>query len=223
MSALSCIDFVNELTHEDALLDASAANKLEPRNKSLLDRFCQPSSPKHTAVYFPSAVSALTAIGGTNLWHMTVAEPISATRCSIRRTLYTTGTKATDRHSQSQVAELENEFYDMVKQLEAQFKDISSGRLTLPMGPTQDELSISIQNHMRKERETGKKIFPARPLEISSEIDGANCGVAERCEFSRRAKGFKPNVSTVCRELEGLAGAGMACLKPGSGAQGLAW
>lgn len=136
--------------------------------------------PMQSTVYFPSPVSSLASIGGTSLWHMTVVEPISATRCSIRRTLYTTKPDVQGSNHESQVTELEAEFYAMVKQLETQFQEIVETKETIALSPSQEELQQLIQTHLRKEREAGRKVTPALPLQISSEVNGSNCGIAER-------------------------------------------
>jgi dsDNA-binding SOS-regulon protein len=108
---------------------------------------------------------------------MTVVEPLSATRCSIRRTLYTTKPEA---KVSDQMADLEKEFYSMVRQLEDQFKQIRTDEKGVMLSPAHDELQMLIQTHLRKEREAGRKIKPALPLQISREVNGSDCGIAEK-------------------------------------------
>lgn len=156
--------------------------KLDSTSGSLLERIKKltGTASKESTIYFPSSVSALTSVGGLPLWHMTVVEPISATRSSIRRTLYATKPNTQIPSVDTITSELETEFNNMVKKLETQFHEISSGTESLSLSTSQEELREQIHSHVKKEREAGKRITPALPLQISSEVNGSNCGIAER-------------------------------------------
>jgi hypothetical protein len=140
------------------------------------------TAQKESKIYFPSPVSALTSVGGIPLWHMTVVEPISATRSSIRQTLYTARPDMQVSGIEQVISKLDTEFNATVKRLEAQFQDIVAAKETIALSPSQEELRLLIHNHVQKEREAGKKITPALPLQISSEVNSSSCGIAERCE-----------------------------------------
>lgn len=180
-------------------------------------------TPKERVVYCPSPISSLATVGNTNFWHMTVIEPISAQRCSFRRTLYTTQTAHSSTNSTAQISSLEADFRALSEQLEQQYRDILAGTDSIVLSSSQEDLRRAVQEHSRKERRSGRRISPARPLEIASEVNSSSCGVAEKCKMAPGVSRAKTNNScAVCRELDALADA-TSCLGVGSMAQGLAW
>jgi hypothetical protein len=166
------------------MLERSGIPKLEVDSGSFLGGWRRMSwaVPGESKLYFPSSVSALTSIAGLPLWHMTVVEPISATRSSIRRTLYSSQTNVQLPGIEETIAKLKDEFTLTVKRLETEFQSIGIADECIALSPSQEELRVLIQGHVRKEREAGKKITPALPLQIASEVNSSDCGIAEKCE-----------------------------------------
>jgi hypothetical protein len=178
---------------------------------------------KESAVYCPSPISSLGTVGSTTFWHMTVVEPVSAQRCSFRRTLYTTKSAHDRTDSAAQVARLEAEFIELTQQLEQQYGHILESDGSIVLSTIQEDLRHAIQEHLRKERRSGQKISPAQPLEIASEVNSTDCGIAEKCELMPWSlRTWTDRNPAVCRELDALTDA-TSCLGVGTMAQGLAW
>ena len=207
------------------MIENAGARKLHvgPRPSLLTAlRKLSKTTSKESAVYFPSSVSSLTAIGNTSLWYMTVVEPMAANKCSIRRTLYTTRPDLPSSRISKRVSELGKGFKGLVSQLETQYREICELDSPAILTSSQEQLRKAIQFHVRNERAMGRKISPALPLEIAGEVNSSKCGIAEKRKAIAPLIGSALTYLLVCRELDGLADA-TSCLKPGSMSQSLSW
>jgi hypothetical protein len=137
--------------------------------------------------------------------------------------LYTTRPKA--KVNADQVLGLERVFYGLVKQLKDQFEEIRKSEESVQLSKAQEDLRNLIESHLKKEREAGQKIRPALPLQILTEVNSSNCGIAEkRVWYPSSGAGISANISgLVCRELEALSEATVSCVRPGTSSQSLAW
>ncbi|KAE9962327.1 hypothetical protein BLS_000494 [Venturia inaequalis] len=190
----------------------------EPKPGSLLNRlFGGARHQQKQATCQPSPISALRSIPGTNLWFMTVVEPLSATRSSLRRTLYCThpnpSSTLTLTTNQNQTllnavgkdfnSDLETLIQSQIAMTTTTTANNTPIGLSKTITPSQTHLLERIEEHLRRERKAGTQIFPAAQLVA----DGEGSGVAEK----------------LCRDLDTLADAGLACRKSGSDARRLAW
>lgn len=174
----------------DALIERSGMQMLSAGSQKGFMRNLKRFShviPRQSAVYFPSSVSSVTAVGSTSLWYMTVVEPITASRCSIRRTLYTTRPEVPFAKITNRVALLEAEFNELVKRLESRYQDIIKAETPVVLSPSQNALRDAIKNHVKNERAMGRKISPALPLEIAGRVNSTKCDIAEKCESCPQA------------------------------------
>ncbi|TLD32194.1 ISP domain-containing protein [Venturia nashicola] len=136
----------------------------------------------------PSSISALRSIPGTNLWCMTVVEPLSATRSSLRRTLYST--TPTDKHciSRKLIDDVHNDFRADLQSLIQKQIDVtastSSVELNTTMTPSQTRLLEQIEAHLKRERKAGTQIFPAAQSTADKDGNSSASGVAERRKIS---------------------------------------
>ncbi|RDI80438.1 hypothetical protein Vi05172_g9583 [Venturia inaequalis] len=187
-----------------------------PNPGSLLNRlFGGTRHQQKQATCQPSPISALRSIPGTNLWFMTVVEPLSATRSSLRRTLYCThpnpSSTLTLTTNQTLINAVGKDFKsDLQTLIQSQIAMTTTTTanntpicLNKTITPSQTHLLDQIEEHLRRERKAGTKIFPAAQLVADEE----GSGVAEK----------------LCRDLDTLADAGLACRKSGSDARRLAW
>jgi hypothetical protein len=116
---------------------------------------------------------------------MTVVEPLSATRSSIRRTLYSTQQANTPTVNQKLIDDVHSDFKADLQTLNQRYRDITTSsdptQAVDSMIPSQTRLLEQIQAHLKQERKAGTQIFPA--AQPAPDIDGniSAGGVAERC------------------------------------------
>lgn len=108
---------------------------------------------------------------------MTVVEPLSATRSSLRRTLYSTAASSKPPTGQKLIDDIHNDFKADLQALNQQFCNITaSSKIT----PSQTRLLEKIEAHIKQERKAGTQIFPAVP---GKDENSSASGVAEKCKF----------------------------------------
>jgi hypothetical protein len=134
----------------------------------------------------PSSLSALRSIPGTNLWFMTVVEPLSATRSSLRRTLYSTQPASKQSVDQKLIDDVHNDFKTDLQSLNQKYCDVTTSsalaRTVNTMTPSQTRLLEQIEAHLKQERKVGTQIFPASQAVPDKDGNSSTDGVAERCE-----------------------------------------
>lgn len=138
----------------------------------------------------PSSISALRSIPGTNVWFMTVVEPLSATRSSLRRTLYSTQPATKNLINQKLIDDVHNDFKSDLKFLNQKYIDITSQSTSTAsivgeksMTHSQTHLLEQIEAHLRQERKAGTQIFPAAQPAADKDGNSSVGGVAERCKI----------------------------------------
>ncbi|QDS72416.1 hypothetical protein FKW77_009061 [Venturia effusa] len=135
----------------------------------------------------PSSISALRAIPGTDLWFMTVVEPLSATRSSIRRTLYTSQPASKKATDQKLIDDVRDDFEADLQSLNHKQTQLTT-LLTSTAGddimtPFQLRLLDQIEAHLKQERKAGTQIFPAAQTVPDKDGNSSTGGVAERCKL----------------------------------------
>ena len=142
---------------------------------------------KQQATCQPSSISALRSIPGTNLWFMTVVEPLSATRSSLRRTLYSTQAASIPFADQKLIDDVHNDFKSDLRALNQRFSDLTTSgdaaSTSNSMTPAQTRLLQQIEAHLKQERKAGTQIFPAAQPVPDKDGNSSTSGVAERCKF----------------------------------------
>ena len=112
---------------------------------------------------------------------MTVVEPISATRCSIRCTLYTTKTTTKQVVNNTLVECIHAGFESEAEALEQKYSLITETGAGEPvMTRTQQDILKQLEEHMKLERKAGTEILPAAQHELGK---SGSYGVAERCKI----------------------------------------
>lgn len=158
--------------------------RYEPK-ASLLSHFFG-STHQQQVTCQPSSISALRSIPGTNLWFMTVVEPLSATRSSLRRTLYTTDPTSKPNISQNLIDDVNNDFKADLQTLIKNQIDITtsanSSGSDQTMTASQIHLLEQIETHLKQERKAGIQIFPAAQPVPDQDGNSSASGVAERCK-----------------------------------------
>lgn len=120
---------------------------------------------------------------------MTVVEPLSATRSSLRRTLYSTQPTTKDPINQKLIDDVHNDFKSDLHSLNQKHIEITTSIFTTSivreksMTPSQTHLLEQIEAHLRQERKAGTQIFPAAQPAADKDGNSSAGGVAEKCKI----------------------------------------
>jgi len=127
-----------------------------------------------------SLISAVRSFSNNSYWSMTVVEPISATRCSIRCTLYTTKTNTKQAVNNTLVEGIHARFESTAKRLEKNHSLIMKLEVGgAGMTKTQQHILKQLEEHIKLERKAGAEILPAAQHGSGK---SSSSGVAERCK-----------------------------------------